>query len=307
MSQVSEPASKQDKSENQVSLERMPEAEGVASFMDKRASTVAQNKLADTMKASSSMALQRKSFGGTFGAQLKPVQAKTAVVQRAIAAGSEETKPGEKYVSPTQDVDKKDIIKLYGQALQAQIELYDKVKSVAAKTNGTPSFPPALKELGTAKRKVEKEYDNNASKICDLVRATIVYKDVPALLKAMPEIQAQFTIARLKNKFMNVTPSGYRDINMNIQLSNGHIGELQLNLTEVLALKEAQHKVYEEERVIVDKYSADKGKWPEEVRTKMEVLEAESRAKFDAAMARAGSKEDEQKMKGIKEVGIRAK
>jgi len=301
MSQVSEPANKQDRSENQASLERMPDTEGVASFVDNRASTVAQNKLANAMKTSS-MVRQHKALGG------KPLQAKTAVAQRDIATGSEEMKPGEKYESPTQDLGSGGIIKLYGQALQAQIELFDKTKAIASKTKGAPSFPPGLKDLTTAKEKVAREYGGDPSKIVDLVRSTIVYADVPALLTAMPQIQSQFTIVRLKNKFMNVTPSGYRDINMNIQLSNGHIGELQLNLTEVLALKAAQHKdVYEVERAAMEKYGKEKGSWPPEAKAKMDALEAECRIKFDAAMAKAGSKEEEQKLQGIKEVGIKKK
>jgi hypothetical protein len=306
MSQVSEPASKQDKSDNQASLERMPDTEGAVSFVDNRASTVAQSKLANTMKASSSMALQRKSLGGMFGAPLKPVQVKTAIAQRAIAEGSEEIKPGEKYQSPTQ-TGASSITKLYSQAYEAQFELFAKTKEVASITKGAPSFPPGLKDLNTAKDKVLREYGEDASKIVDLVRATIVYKDVAALLKAMPVIQGQFNIVRLKNKFMNVTPSGYRDINMNVQFSNGHIGELQLNLTEVLALKEAQHKeVYEVERAELQKVGGDKGKLPAEVKAKLDALEAESLIKFDAAMAKAGSKEDEEKLKGIKEVGVKA-
>lgn len=308
MSQVSEPASKQDKSENQASLERMPDTEGAVSFVDKRASTVAQNKLADTMKAASSMALQRKAFGGTFGAQLKPVQAKTAIVQRAIAEGSEEIQPGEEYVSPTQNAEKGKTAKLYGQAFEAQSELFEKTRTVAAMTKGVPSFPPGLKDLRTAQEKVKREYGDETSKIVDLVRSTIVYEDVTALVKAMPQIQSQFTIVRLKNKFMNVTPSGYRDINMNVQFSNGHIGELQLNIKEVLALKEAQHKdVYEVERAVMNQYGKEKGKWPPEAKEKMDALEAECRIKFDAAMKKADPNGDAEKLKGIKEVGIRKK
>ena len=54
---------------------------------------------------------------------------------------------------------------------------------------------------------------------------------------------------RLKNKFANPTPLGYRDVNSNIRLQLGddrkHLAEVQLNLRRVVEAKEIAHDQYE--------------------------------------------------------------
>ena len=59
-----------------------------------------------------------------------------------------------------------------------------------------------------------------------------------------------FDIVQLKNKFQNPTPLGYRDVNMNLQVTlseskRKHICEVQINHTLVLEAKEKAHKPYE--------------------------------------------------------------
>jgi hypothetical protein len=302
MSKVNDSHNAQQQSKAAASGERAPGVEGLSEFQDNRESTFAQLKLADAIASSPPMVRQRESVRGIFGgtAQLK---GNPAVVQRDIAAGSEELQPGGQYDKPKQNVEKNQVIKLYGQAWEAQGELFAKTRAVAAATDGKPSFPPGLKDLETSKDKIAREYGGDASQIVDLVRSTIVYKDVAALLKAMPEIQSQFTIARLKNKFMTPVPGGYRDINMNVQMSNGHIGELQVNLEGIVELKAPYHKVYEEVRVLPQ----DRGTWAPEVKEKIDKLEAEWAQKFEDAMAKSGTPEDQEKLRNIKEVGIKKK
>jgi hypothetical protein len=61
-----------------------------------------------------------------------------------------------------------------------------------------------------------------------------------------------------KDRFSNPVPGGYRDMLLNVTMSNGHVCELQVNVKAMLAAKEVGHNFYEEERSIAGRISAQK-------------------------------------------------
>jgi len=105
-----------------------------------------------------------------------------------------------------------------------------------------------MKDQGRAKDKADQEYDGDVSKLLDIVRATLVYKDCAGVLAALDAIQANksIQIARAKNK-MDANGRGalgYGDVTLNLQI-NDHICELQLQVEAMAQIKPALHGSYD--------------------------------------------------------------
>ncbi|HBL62005.1 MAG TPA: hypothetical protein DDZ80_27435, partial [Cyanobacteria bacterium UBA8803] len=178
---------------------------------------------------------------------------------------------------------------LYKEAEVAQKELYEKVTKVAGETGGEAKLPSSLKGRERAMEKVMADYKGDASKLVDIARGSIVYNSYADLMGGIDICNKNLTLVREKNRFAEPTPAGYRDILLNVKLSNGHIAELQLHLTQILAVKSgAGHKIYEEVRKIeAAAQTADRALTSEE-RAKIEKLNAESKVLYDQALASAG-------------------
>ncbi|MBD1941127.1 DUF4157 domain-containing protein, partial [Coleofasciculus sp. FACHB-712] len=182
-----------------------------------------------------------------------------------------------------------DLDKLYKQAEEAQPELYEKVTQIASETSGVAKLPQALKGRERAMEKTMADYKGDVSKLVDIARGSIVYKSFPDLMGGLDVCNRNLTLVREKNRFAQPTPAGYRDILLNVQLSNGHIAELQLHLTQILEVKSgAGHKIYEEVRKIeAAAQTADRALSSEE-KAKIDQLNAEAKALYDQALANAG-------------------
>lgn len=177
-----------------------------------------------------------------------------------------------------------DLDLLYAEAEAAQGELYKKTIDVANATNGRASLPATLKGRERATEKTKSDYGGDVSKLVDLARGSIIYESYFNLLKGLSACQTTFSIVREKNRFAQPTAAGYRDILLNVQLSNGHIAELQLHLTQILDVKSGVgHKLYEEMRTIQAQADEAKRALTAEEQAKVEKLIAESRMHYDAA------------------------
>jgi tetratricopeptide (TPR) repeat protein len=100
---------------------------------------------------------------------------------------------------------------------------------------------------------VRDDYKGDYTKLCDVVRCSIVASSeeqlalfLTSLLEGRVESVA---IVRLKNRFKYPMFTGIRDclINVNISLPDGvaHVGEVQLHLAPILALKGRCHEYYD--------------------------------------------------------------
>jgi hypothetical protein len=146
-----------------------------------------------------------------------------------------------------------DINILYKNAGPAFEELKQFTRQFAEKTGGTPVIPDDLKKREKAMKKVESvQYGGDASRLLDIARTTITYDTLAQVDAARAQIESslqQFApdahIVRVKDRFANPTESGYRDYLANIQMSNGHIVELQLHLAPIEAVKADEHKLYD--------------------------------------------------------------
>ena len=136
---------------------------------------------------------------------------------------------------------------LYSKSHYAQAELETLCKSTALLTS-TEAYFAGVKSAHRAKEKVMTELDGNAARITDLARATIVANDVSSLMDAYESLSKEATIVKVKNRFKSPAPSGYRDLNILIELpKTGIIAEVQFHLKAIADVKNgAEHKLYEQ-------------------------------------------------------------
>ena len=109
---------------------------------------------------------------------------------------------------------------------------------------------PGVKGEERAKQKVENDYDDDASKLKDLARLTLLYSDCSRMADALDSLEEQgFKVLQLKNKFANPTPMGYRDLNLCLGVlladSTHYVCEVQINHKLVAEAKHRAHKPYE--------------------------------------------------------------
>ena len=224
--------------------------------------------------------IQRQGFGGN-RLRMK------SLIQRD---GDETNKPAEEPAKKEelhQDVGKKFLFKLYEEAAVAKVEFDPIVSSIASMTNGTAKIPK-LKDQNTAVGKSEGEYGGDHSRLVDICRASIIYNSYKDLMEGLGKSKEMITLVREKNRFAEPTLAGYRDILLNVRLSNGHIAELQLHLQQIMDVKNGVgHKLYEEVRSIERAAKeAARALTPEEA-AKVDQLLEESRIHYDAAFEKS--------------------
>jgi hypothetical protein len=179
-----------------------------------------------------------------------------------------------------------DMAKLYEEAAEAKKELDPLVKDMAASTGGVAKIPESLKGEARAKEKTATDYGGDASKLLDLARASIVYDSFDKLMDGLAQSSQWMNVVREKNRFTEPTPAGYRDILLNVKLSNGHIAELQLHLEQILQVKSGEgHKLYEQIRTLQAQAETAKRQLTSEEQAKIDKLLAESKKLYDAALS----------------------
>jgi len=146
---------------------------------------------------------------------------------------------------------------------------FDRIVVEIAKDVGIGQMLADVKGVGRAAEKMvlEKGYSYrdligarqfDASKMRDLLRATVVvesYSDVDVVVAA---IKARFAIEidkkngeeRYKDRVANPTSEGYRDVMLNVVLKDGTIAEIQINIPAMLAAKDLGHDLHERARVL---------------------------------------------------------
>ncbi|WP_433592818.1 hypothetical protein [Nocardia sp. CA-145437] len=131
----------------------------------------------------------------------------------------------------------------------SQDALNDVVRDIAQETEGTPGWRDAPKDETRAWDKI-KGYDGDVSRLTDLVGAKIVFDQVSDAYRALEMIEndPRVRIVEFEDRFDHPTPSGYRDLQMKVQLENGHIAELRLHLSHIDAVASYEHALYEVQR-----------------------------------------------------------
>lgn len=135
---------------------------------------------------------------------------------------------------------------LYSKAHQAQSELEALCKATTLLT-GTESYFSGVKSYQRAQEKIASELNGQTNQITDLARSTIVAHDVDSLVSAYESLSREVKVVRVKNRFKSPAPSGYRDLNILVELpKTGIIAEVQLHLQAIAEVKSGpEHDLYE--------------------------------------------------------------
>jgi hypothetical protein len=127
----------------------------------------------------------------------------------------------------------------------------DLIETITKKTGGNPIIP-GLKGLQRSGEKVVADYKGDASRMVDILRASIVYDTIPQALLGFHTIRnmaedASFkelkALAEIKQRFKETpeeraTDRGYKDINLQLVLPNSLVAELQITVRALAEIKE---------------------------------------------------------------------
>lgn len=141
----------------------------------------------------------------------------------------------------------KNLDDLRNQAKEALPELKEIADVIARDHNGKAVFRPGegIKRDESIEFKVKNETAGAYDQVIDTAAATVVFNDIEDLTKAFNKIKHDPRVYAARNRFDRPLPGGYRDVNIKIGLSNGHVGEIQLHLAKLREAKEAiGHPLY---------------------------------------------------------------
>jgi hypothetical protein len=135
---------------------------------------------------------------------------------------------------------------LYDHARVAQVEL----DSVAAEVaEGSAGIPHSRSEPKGWRRVMDKiaKWKGDAARLHDLAGAMIQYGTLADLYRGLEHLvhRAGPAIVSLEDRFARPQPSGYRDVQLRLRMSNGHIAELRLHLRGVDDVAEWEHALFE--------------------------------------------------------------
>ncbi|TYB34958.1 hypothetical protein FXF50_25905 [Micromonospora sp. AP08] len=138
--------------------------------------------------------------------------------------------------------------KLYADAAVAQQELNQIAREISV-GRGRPGWRTAPKSRERVQDKLV-EYENDASRLKDLAGAKVQFDRLEDVYGALCELAGDpgVVILDIKDRFTSPQSSGYRDVLLNLSLSNGHVGELRLHLAPVDGVAEWEHALYEVRR-----------------------------------------------------------
>ncbi|OJJ17113.1 hypothetical protein BKI52_30850 [marine bacterium AO1-C] len=177
--------------------------------------------------------------------------------------------------------DDESLQQLFIQANLSLMEFDQKLEEVASMFQRGGKFVKAkassIKGWERAHEKQHDKYGQDATRILDLVRGTLVFESVTDLVQGQRYISQVFEVYRIKNTIgSEFTDTGYQDMKINVQLSTGHIGELQLNLKSMVHQKGAGgHGLYRFIRAFDEGKTykpADKAKAVERLQPVLEAL-----------------------------------
>lgn len=147
---------------------------------------------------------------------------------------------------------------LYERSRAEEQSFKDAVESAARSAGGRAVYTPAefaepgttLKSRASADRKVKDEYGGDASKLKDVLRATVVHDTVAGARQAAADFirEQGDSVLRVKDRFVHDL-AGYRDILINYRTPGGLVAEVQFNGDRMFVTKNGPgHAIYEEIR-----------------------------------------------------------
>ena len=186
----------------------------------------------------------------------------------------------------------------YMNAARSYKDFDREMTGIAKNTGGKVSFPPEsgqkegtgpLKGVDRAMAKIAADYKGDASRIADLVRATVEVPNLAGAQKAVDYITANYEVVERRSRnFLTdnvVTLDGYRDAKFVIRTKSGALAEVQVNVPSMLSAKKKAHSFYEERSRIEREYGLNEGgrsgAIPKTVRDQVKALNQKMRSIYD--------------------------
>jgi ribosomal protein L21 len=161
------------------------------------------------------------------------------------------------------------------------------ISELADETHGKAVFAPGLKGRERANEKIKSNLNNDPALLLDVERASIEYNTVNDMYNGLSSLEKKVTIVAFKDRFLHPKISGYRDILLDIKLSNGLIAEIQLNLAKIIKFKEGEHKDYEVTRSIIGQGKIQHHLLTAEETNKIQILQAKAKLQYDKIFCEA--------------------
>lgn len=131
-------------------------------------------------------------------------------------------------------------------------ELADFAREIAREARGQEHSRIRAKSRDQAMANITGKYEGDAARVLDLAASSISFQYLEHLYLALELIldSGNIEIVMFEDRFKKPMPGGYRDLQLRVRLSNGHIGELRLHLVAVDQVAEWEHIIYEARRDI---------------------------------------------------------
>ncbi len=102
-----------------------------------------------------------------------------------------------------------------------------------------------------ALEKIRVHYGGDISLLLDLVRSAMVFQSLDDLNAGLDAIGSRHEIVRIRDRIAEPTEMGYRDIALDVRMSNDHIVAMRLLPASILEAKSQAHKLYAEQQAIL--------------------------------------------------------
>ena len=140
----------------------------------------------------------------------------------------------------------KSIKDLYALNKAAEGEFKALMQDLQQEFGGTLTQRPYIKKEKRVREKAKLEYGGDYSYITDMWAASLIYPDEESLLSAFEKIKQRDDVIRIKDRWNNPLPNGYKDIQLCMILSNGAVVELQIHHQAILEVNTTvDHSIYE--------------------------------------------------------------
>ena len=140
---------------------------------------------------------------------------------------------------------------LFELAVVAQSDVDALGLRLAAASGGAAEYHPRSKpkNRGRAEDKIE-GYGGDASQLTDLAGGYVSYRKLDDLYGALAALKndAQLDLVEFDDRFRSPQTGGYRDVQMFVRASNGHIAELRLQLAVLDEVATWEHSLFEVRR-----------------------------------------------------------
>ena len=135
------------------------------------------------------------------------------------------------------NVSKEDVQNVMQKAKEAGGEVDKLGKDLASKYGGVVT-PLNYKSEESITRKVDNDYGGNVNELKDSVRNTVIIDNEQGIQSAIKDLADNPNTLRVKVQSADSDPLGYSGTIANVKMSNGLIGEVQLNSAKMIYAKE---------------------------------------------------------------------